>query len=275
MGWAGTALEVGGGLASANVGALTSIALTPRALAAQGARGGAAGGALAGFGSGEGLQDTALKTVTGGAGGAALGAGLGALAGRYAPRGMDPDLATLSQAENVRITQPMIEGNRRAVNRAGVLESDPQTAPIIQQGFANTADDIEAGTARLGAGGVRQNEENMGETVQRGARAFIQRSRGVADRLYTRARSLAGDARITPREGLTQLRDELRQLSETPNVNQGEIDFVNEIGADITSGPLSVDAMRGLRTSIRGRINEKGLTASQADARAMRIMDAL
>lgn len=274
LGYTGTAIEVAGGLVSANpAGALT--ALTGRQLAREGARAGAYGGALAGYGSGEGLEGSVMGAGVGAAAGGALGGALGAVAGRYAPRGMDPAIAAAADAEGVRISQPMIEGNRRAINRAGVLEADPSTAPIIQQGFADTAEDIGTGVQRLGGGGSPQERGVAGETIQRASRRFIQRSRGVADRLYNRAQTLAGDATITPRDSLTQLRAELRQLSETPNVNQGELSFINELGEDISSGPLSVDAVRNLRTSIRGRINQQGLTASQADARAMRIMDAL
>lgn len=274
LGYAGTAIEIAGGLASANpTSALAG--LTARQVVREGARGGAAGGALAGFGSGEGLEDSVLRAGVGAGAGAALGAGIGALSNRFAPRGMDPALADLSAAENVRISQPMIEGNRRAVNRAGVLEADPSTAPVIQQGFADTATDIETGVGRLATGGVASERGAAGESVQRAARRFITRSRNVANQLYDRARNLAGDATITPRESLTQLREEVRQLSETPNVNQGELAFINEIGEDLTRGPLSVDAVRGLRTSIRGRISEQGLTATQAEARAMRIIDSL
>jgi hypothetical protein len=268
LGYGGTALEIGGSLLSGNLtGALATLP--------QMVRGGAGAGALAGYGSGEGLEDSLIGAGVGAAGGAAVSGVLGGVANRLTPRGMDPRLAATAEAEQVRISQPMIEGNRRAVNRAGVLEADPATAEVIQGGFRNTSDDIERAVVRLGDGGTAQAEEAMGETVQRGARAFIQRSKGVADRLYNRARTLAGNATVTPRESLTQLRTELQQLSETPSVNQGEIAFINELGEDLTRGPLSVDAIRGMRTSIRGRINQQGLTASQADARAMRIMDAL
>lgn len=266
MGYAGTAIEVVGGLASANPGsALASVGNL--------ARQGAAGGALAGFGSGEGLEESVTNAAIGGAGGAAVGSALGAVAGRYAPRGMDPDIAAAAQAENVRISQPMIEGNRRAINRAGVLESDPQTAPVIQQGFANTADDIEAGAVRLGRGGTAQSPEDAGETVQRGARAFIQRSRGVADRLYNRARSLAGDTRFTPDNAIRQANDELNTLAANPETNAGEIAFLEGLRRDLAQ-PKSIDELRELRTSLRGRIAEQGLTSSQAEARALRIMDA-
>lgn len=274
LGYAGTAIELAGGLASANpTSALAG--LTGREVVRESARGGAAGGALAGFGSGEGLEDSIVSTGVGAAGGAAVGSALGAVSNRFASRGMDPALADVAAAENVRISQPMIEGNRRAINRAGVLESDPATAEVVQQGFANTANDIEAGLARLAPGGVATERGAAGESVQRAARRFITRSRNVANQLYDRARTLAGDATITPRESLTQLREEVRQLSETPNVNQGELAFINEIGEDLTRGPLSVDAVRGLRSSIRGRISEQGLTATQAEARAMRIIDSL
>jgi hypothetical protein len=271
MGWAGTALEVGGGLASANVGALTSIALTPRALAAQGARGGAAGGALAGFGSGEGLQDTALKTVTGGAGGAALGAGLGALAGRYAPRGMDPDLAAASQAENVSLIRPMVDPASRG--RMGGLESTPVGQPIIRQGLQRVTGEIEQGVARAGGPGAALEPGAAGERLQIAGNRYITRSRGVSNQLYARAERQAGNTEFLPENAIRQANEELQTLAANPETNAAEIAFIEGLRSDLAQ-PKTVAALRDLRTSIRGRIGTDNLTMTQAEARAVRILDA-
>jgi hypothetical protein len=159
----------------------------------------------------------------------------------------------------------------------GNLEATPGGAPVIQRAVRETTDDIEAAAQRAGGpGNVATEADVPGGMVQNAGRRFIQRTKGVADRLYNRARSLAGpDATVTPREGLNQLRRELMDLQQAPSVNAGEIEFINDIGADLTNGPLTVEAIRAVRQGIRSRITEKSLTASQAEARAHRILDAL
>jgi hypothetical protein len=268
-GW-GTGLEVAGGFLSANPQAALAPFVTRSSLIAGGARSGATGGALAGFGYGEGLKDSIEKAAVGGVAGVALGASTSAASSRYMPRGMDPDLAAAAAAEDVRISQPMLEGNRRAINRAGVLEANPLTAPTVQQGFADTAEDIGTGVARLGTGGT---PETAGTAVQDAGRRFIQRSRGVASQLYNRAARLAGPATVDATRARAALDTELADLRQAPEINRAEIGFLEGLRSDL-DGPLTVDAIRAIRTGLRGSINQQGLTASQAEARAMRVLNA-
>ena len=276
-GW-GTAAEIGGGLLSFNPEVALAPATSVLATLTQGAKAGAAGGAVFGYGSGEGFGGSLESAAIGSAAGAALGAafpaaGMG-ISRMAQPRGMDPDLANVARQEGVRLRRPMFDEDSRI--RTGNLESSTGSAPVIQRAMQETAGDIEAGVARVGGPGNVLETGPAGEQAQNAGRRFIQRTKGVADRLYNRARSLAGpDATVTPREGLNQLRRELLELRQAENVNAGEISFIEEIGADLTNGPLTVDAIRAIRQGIRGRINQQNLTATQADARAHRILDAL
>lgn len=280
-GW-GTAAEIGGGFLSINPAAAVAPAANALAAFTQGAKGGAAGGALYGFGSGEGFTDSLEKAAIGGGLGAAAGGALSAAAPYVEagvsrltqPRGMAPDLAAAAQQEGVRLRRPMFDEGSRI--RTGNLESAPGSAPVIQRAMQETAGDIEAAAGRVGGQGNVLETGPAGERVQTAGRRFIQRTKGVADRLYNRARTLAGPgATVTPRESLAQLRRELTDLQQASPVTQGEIDFINEIGEALTQGPLTVDGIRAIRQSVRGRIDEKGLTATQADARAHRILDSL
>lgn len=278
-GW-GTAAEIGGGFLSFNPEAALAPATSALATFTQGAKAGAGGGALYGFGSGEGFGDSMEKAAVGSALGAFAGAAVPAIgmgASRLAtPLGRDVDLAAAAQAENVRLRSPMLNDNSRRIKMGG-LEGTSGGAPVIQRAIQETTDDISAAATRAGGpGAVYDDTGAAGEVVQSAGRRFIQRTKGVADRLYNRARSLAGpDATVTPREGLSQLRRELQDLRQAENVNSGEIDFINDVGADLTKGPLTVEAIRAIRQGIRGRINEKNLTSTQAEARAHRILDAL
>jgi hypothetical protein len=278
LGWTGTAIEVAGGLGAAQIGsAVSATGLTGRELAAQGARGGLAGGALAGFGGGEGTQNSITGALVGGAGGAAVGGALGGLAGRLGRQAARPDVARAAADEGVDLPAMMVTGSRRDINRAGALESGGGEAPVvIQEGFADVGRAVEGRTAALGGGGTGRSEEAIGESVQRAGRRFIQRSKGVADRLYNRARNLAGDARIVPTDAIRQVDEELASLQGNPGVNRAEISFLETLKSDLsTPGGKTVDELRGLRTSLRGSISNADLTATQAEARALRVMDAV
>jgi hypothetical protein len=277
-GW-GTAAEFGGALLSANPEAAVAPVTNVLATLTQGAKASAAGGALFGYGSGEGFGGSLESAVMGGGIGAAAGAALPAL-GMVAsralqPRGVAPDLAAAARAENVRLRSPMLDDNARRI-KMGKLEGSSGSAPVIQRAVQETTDDIERAAARAGGpGNVAIENDVPGGMVQNAGRRFIQRTKGVADRLYNRARSLAGDAAVTPREGLAQLRRELMDLQQAPNVSAEEIKFINDIGADLTNGPLTTEAIRAIRQGIRSRIDQARLTSSPAEARAHRILDAV
>lgn len=277
-GW-GTAAEIGGGILSFNPAAAAAPAANALARFTQAAKGGAAGGAVFGYGSGEGFSDSLEKAAIGSGVGAATGGALsvaGDLAGRaLQPRGLDPDLAAAARAENVRLRSPMLDDNARRI-RMGNLEATPGGAPVIQRAVRETTDDIEAAAQRAGGpGNVATENDVPGGMIQNAGRRFIQRTKGVADRLYNRARSLAGDAVVTPREGLAQLQRELMDLNQAPNVSAEEIRFIEDIGADLNNGPLTTDAIRAIRQGIRSRIDQASLTSSAAEARAHRILDAV
>lgn len=281
LGYGGTAIELAGGLAAAGpAGALAHLA--PRQAAIQAGRAGLYGGALAGFGAGEGTGESLT--------GAAAGAGLGYTIGRYGPallekgagllprrlrqpRGMAPDVAAAADAEGVDLIRPMVDPN--SISDFGALESNIYSQPIIRGAQARVAGQIEDKVGDLAAGGTPLETEAAGGAIQNAARRFIQRSRGVANTLYNRARSLSGDKRFTPAEALKQVDEELAQLGANPKTNAGEIRFLKGLRRDLSAdGGKTIEELRGLRQSLRGRINEQDLTATQAEARAIRVLDA-
>ena len=276
LGYGGTALEVAGALASANPEA-AAAALTPRAAAVAAGKAGAVGGALSGFGAGEGTSQSTGGAVVGAAAGGALGRYGGTVVNKVLPRGlqppqgMAPELADAAKAENVDLIQPMVDPAARP--KFGALESDPTAQPIVRGGADNVRGQIEARVGALGGDG--NVVEDPGSVVQNAGRRFIQRSKGVANTLYNRAQSLAGDQRFVPHNAIGQVESELAALQKNPETNAGEINFLEGLHSDLAApGGKTVEELRQLRTSLRGRVNEQNLGATQAEARAMRAMDA-
>jgi hypothetical protein len=276
FGYGAIPIEFLGGMASANpTSALAALELPQ--MVAQGAKGGAAAGALAGFGQGQGLSQSVTGAGIGAVGGAAVGAlapyAVNKVAAMRAPQGLAPDVAQAAQAEGVDLVRPMVDPASRG--KFGALESAPGSQNVIREGLDRTRGQIEGRVAALGDGGTALEPDAAGERVQDAARRFIQRSRGVADRLYNRARSLAGDTTFTPKNAIDAVDAQIAQLRSNPQTNAGEINFLEGIKNDLSSpNGKTVDEIRQLRQSLRGRINEQNLTATQAEARASGVLDA-
>lgn len=278
LGYGGTALEVVSGAASAGPGRLIGP-MTPAVARRAGGVAGAIGGALAGFGAGEGLEQSAA----GAAGGAAVGGALG----RYGPSAVErvlprrlrpspqmaPDVARAADAEGVDLIRPMVDPN--AVSDYGALESNVYSQPIIRGAAGRVRGQIEDRAVALGQNGTPLEPDAAGGLVQGAGRRFIQRSRNIANRLYDRARQQAGNTRFEPTQAIAQVDNELAQLQANPETNAGEITFLEGLRRDLAApGGKTVEELRQLRTSLRGRVNEQSLGATQAEARAIRAMDA-
>jgi hypothetical protein len=236
------------------------------------AAGGAAGGAgelTRQAGGGPVLQTVASLAAGGGT----------ALANPSVLRGLatrgsvaDPALMRASEAENVGLIRPMVDPGSRAA--AGAAESRPLTQPIIRQGVQAVEDKIEKRVGQLGAGGTEMELGAAGSKIQSAAQNFITRSKGVADRLYARARSLSGDTRFPPAEALRRADETIATLEANGNTNAGELAFLRGLRDDLAAnGGKTIDELRELRRSIRGRVNEQNLTATPAESRAINILD--
>lgn len=246
------------------------------------AKTGAVMGGVYGFNSGEDAEGRALGAVGGalaGAGTAAAGSALAPYAARLLPKrlrpsqGMNPDLAAAADAESVDLIQPMVDPATRS--KYGALESNRFSQPTIRAGADKTRNQIEGRVADLGQGGTALDTDVAGGIIQGAGARFITRSKGVSNALYDRARNLAGDTRFEPKQAIAQVDAELANLTPQANTNAGEISFLEGLKADLsTPGGKTVEELRQLRTSLRGRINEQNLGSTQAEARAIRAMDA-
>lgn len=261
-------------------------ALLPGGLAAQVARSGAQGAAY-GFGSGE-------DSFANRAGNALVGGGLGLaaplafnlaggavrpvanfLARPFRSAAVTPEAQAIAQAgadENVRLSRPIVDPSAR--NMAAMRESQPGTSGIVRDSMANTASDIEARAGSLGAGGTAEDTGTIGSRIQDAGRRFIATSRTMRDKLYDRAAQMAGNATVQPWRVVRALNDGIKELSGNAESNAGEIGFLQTTLRDLVDEhgniiPKTVQEIRDLRTNLRGRINEAGLTYTQAEGRVM------
>lgn len=277
LGYGGTAIDAVSSLASANPTEAVA-ALGGKAAAAAAGKAGAVSGALSGFGYGEGTGESITGAGVGALGGHLLGRYGGAVVQKVLPRGfrppqgMAPEVADAAQAEGVDLIRPMVDPASRP--KFGALESDPTAQPIVRGAADKVRGQIEDRVSAL-SDGTPLDTEAAGNVIQSGARQFIQRSKGVANTLYNRARSLSGDARFVPQNAIDAVEAQIAALRKNPETNAGEINFLEGLHSDLaTPGGKTIEELRQLRQSLRGRINEQNLGATQAEARAAQALDA-
>lgn len=283
LGWGGTALEIGGGLLSANPrGALAAI--TSRwGTIKEGAKAGAYGGALAGYGYGEGLEDSAGKSILGGAFGGAVGAGISTLASRggggpSTARIEGPPLLEAARRQGVDINAANVRPGAR--NMLSYFEASPGSSGIVQRNLADQAQQIEGRAATLGAEGAPLTTDVAGEAVRASGLRYKARTKAISDRLYDRATTAAGDAKVAATNAVETIKAKIATLSETPGTNKARIEALTDIlqdlvGPDGNARSISVQGLRDMRTGVRTSLKSKGLTMTQAEGDAMDALSAI
>jgi hypothetical protein len=280
LGYAAAPIEFVGGLASASPGnALAALDNVP-ALIRQGAKAGAVGGGVAGFGAGEGAQQSIAGAAAGAAGGAAVGAAAPYVVNRItannALANLAPeaaDVARAGQAEGVDILRPMVDPAARG--KFGALESAPGSQNVVREGVDRVRGQIEGRVADLGDGGTALEPGAAGERLQVAGNRYIERSRGIKNRLYSAAENAGGATRFVPQKAIDQADQEIAALGTNPQTNAGEIRFLQGIRDDLAApGGKTVAEIRNIRTGLRGAIGNSNLTMSGAEARANSILSA-
>lgn len=278
LGWAATPVEFLGAMGSASpTNAIASVADNLPAMIRMGAKGGAVGGAITGFGAGEGAQQSVAGAVAGGVGGAAVGAAAPWAANRIsannAMRGLAPDVADAAQAESVDLIRPMVDPSVRG--KFGALESAPGSQNVIRDAVSKVRGQIEGRVADLGQGAAALEPGAAGERLQLSGNRYIERSKGIKDRLYRAAENAGGADRFVPKDAIAQADQEIANLSANKSTNSGEIAFLQGIRDDLAApGGKTVAEIRNIREGLRGAIGNSNLTMSGAEARANSILHA-
>lgn len=253
---------------------------------------GAAYGGTYGFNSsaGQPLADKGVNALTGAIEGAALpivfnvagravGAvrgGINALASRLPEKAADfpinPDaLAQAGQREGVTVNRAMINPNL-----------DPKTTAVgktmigsrkLQSGMRDIGNQIEDRTQALGQGGTALEPQTAGGTVAGAGLRYITQTGQQFNRLYGSLQKATAGVKIPAAQAQLQTEELIKQLSEMPNQNAKEIEYLQGLRQDL-SKPLTIDAMRGLRTKIRQDLAGGNLTFGPNEARVQSIADA-
>jgi hypothetical protein len=197
-----------------------------------------------------------------------------AVAARNARAGLQAEGAALQQAgqaEGVNVNRAMVDPSlQNNVTRSGMSVFGAGT---VNRSMADVASGVQAGTQRLGAGGTALEPQVAGQTIQTAAERYIKQSGAVAKRQYDKAERLAGNTKVTPLEAGQRVGQLITKLSETPEINAGEIAFLQKLESDFGQD-LTVGGLRRIRTQLRGKIAKGELTFGEEEANVLGIMDA-
>lgn len=221
-------------------------------------------------GGGTGAQ-LAASVLGGGVGLTAAGIG-SQLANRAARTPSLPPLARIGKEEGVEVRRAMVEPALQ--NRVTGVEATMAGGPIIQRALGDTAGQIGRGVLRLGAHGEAMNPNVAGQSIRDASDRFIKTSGAAARRAYDKAEQLAGNIQLDATSARTQADEMIARLSETANTNAKEIAYLTGLRDDL-SKPISVGALRDLRTTLRKQISKGELTFGQNEQRVLGIMDSL
>lgn len=248
------------------------------------ARVGAIQGGVSGFGYGDG----AAGSIGGAAIGAPLGAAAGVGVGRAGRKLSDlmgrPNAAAqevidnravieAGQRQNIPIRQPDARPTVRG-DFAGV-EASQTGNPIVARTLQADEAAVQGRVAEVGGKGQALDDYDLGQRVQSGGEKYLARTRGQANALYSRAEQAAGNAQGEATGAIQKLDEHIADLKATgERTNSGVIKYLEDLKADL-SGGASIAKLRNIRKNMRGQINERNLTSTDAERRVGDALGAL
>lgn len=275
-----------GGQLAGSLALPTFGASTAGQLAKVGAGYGAAYGAGSSDSAGEALLNALGGGVTGGAVGYAVPKGLElgrdglAAAGRKFVGKASAEQEALLRAGNAEhVPVNMLDAMPGTRNTGATLESIPGASGVINEGVAAGRDAIEGRVAQLGAGGTARKDGPMGERLYRAGERAIEGHRTQSRADYGVAERLGGTVKAEPVKAAAVARSIIGDLSETPNTNRSTLNLYKDILGDFLDDagnlkPLSIQAIKGLRRTIRREMSARGLVGSAEDANLQSLVDA-
>ncbi len=273
---AGTsALRAGEGMAAAR-GAAASAAT--RRMTAEGAAYGTVHGAGAGEGDlGDRLSSAAVEGTLGALGGRVVGK-VGEKAVMRAPRaaGAPSDAAEYAAAAKRQGVEPYAPdmSSRVAAATGKVAQTQAGVGPIVDRA-ALTLDSAKAARDRIARSlGEPMEGEGLGYRISQGAAAAIKREHDKGAALYRTAERAAGDARIRPVDAFQTLSDEIDAMADT-GLSETAGNIFKRVRDRMTEGPMTVQALRDIRTTLREDLATFNVRGGASSARAKRVMDAI
>ena len=268
-------------------GGAAALPLGAEGLGANALRGGVYGGAYGFNSSDKAFTDRGGDVLAGaalGAGGNVLGRAVGNKIGEgvNALRRSSPATQEVSQNMNALLAGerqgiPMRQPDIRPSTRAdfAAAEASPSGNPIITKALESDRQAVQGRLSEVGGTGQVRDNFSAGEMVQDAGKRYIARTRQQANALYSRAEKLTGGTNAAPNEAIAAIDRNIAELTQNgANTNAGQIRYLQDLKGDLQSGAMTIDKLRSLRRNMRGQLNERNLTATDAERRVGEVINA-
>lgn len=270
-----SALRAGEGMAAARTAAAS--AATRRVTGEAAVYGGAHGAGAADGDIEDRLAGAAVEGSLGALGGRLVGK-VGEKVATRAPRtAAAPSEAAeyAAAAERQGIEPYAPDMSPRAAAAAGKLAQTQAGVGRITDRAKLTLDTAKEARDRIARSlGQPMEGEGLGYRISQGASAAIKREHDKGAALYRTAERAAGDARIRPVDAFQTLSDEIDAMAET-GLSETAGNIFKRVRDRMTEGPMTVQALRDIRTSLREDLATFNVRGGASSARAKRVMDAI
>lgn len=240
-------------------------------------------GAVHGFGAAEGgIEDRLAGSATEAALGYVAGRGVGALGGKVAQNARSRPAAASTPASEYAAAAGRLDvepyapdmGMRTAAMAGKLAQTQAGLGPIKTKAAATLASAKAARDRIARTLGKPQEGEGLGYTISNGAQKAIAREHDKGEALYKAAERQSDGARIRPTEAFQTLSDEIDAMADT-GLSETAANIFKRVRDRMAEGPMTVDTLRSIRSSIREDLATMNVRGGVSNARAQRVMEAI
>jgi hypothetical protein len=190
---------------------------------------------------------------------------------RAATPAVENALANAGQQEGVTVNRAMIDPS--TAQKVKAVSKTMLGGRMMGNDMAGVQDQLQSRANALGNGGNPLEPQAAGNTVAGAGLRYITQTGAQFNRLYGALRNATADVKIPATQATGEIDGILSDLNQMPNQNAKEISYLQGLKQDL-SQPLTVDALRGLRTNLRQTLAKGDLTFGPQEARVQGIADA-
>ncbi len=188
------------------------------------------------------------------------------------PATQGQQVAQAAQRQNIDVLPADVGGAMTRTVTAAAKQTPLGAGPIVNAANKSVASAGEASKRIAATAGQATDDFGAGEIGQRAAHAVVKKTSSLGGRLYKRAERLSEGAMVQATKAGQMVDDHIAELSQTPTTNAAAISIMQGLKDDLTN-PLTVQAIRGIRTHIRAKIVKEGLRKTDFERRALEILD--
>jgi hypothetical protein len=189
------------------------------------------------------------------------------------PGNLAKDMADLNMTP-----RPALTGGSGARILSAISEATPVGSFLHARSASKLTDEASSALSGIAAREGRViNAEAAGELATKGALGYRSTSRNAISRLYDRAASIAEGVKVVPDKTVQALDRHIAELGENPAADSS-LPYLTKLRDRLVndfSDGVTVQGLRGMRTSLRDQFYKEGLRGTDIERRVMEAVDSV